>query len=84
MTMHGENEPPLPNAYLAGFTIGYLAFFYWGHEVRDGARADTSQIDEYVTQIWPATGVAHWPPPGLMEADGLDFVLDRFPINRWT
>lgn len=84
MKMHGQDEPSLPNAYLAGFTIGYLAFVYWGHEIRDGAVADTSQVDEYLTQIWPATGVAHWPPAGLMEADGLDFVLDRFPINRWT
>lgn len=84
MTMHGQDEPPLPNAYLAGFTIGYLAFVYWGHEIRNGAVADTTQVDEYLTQIWPATGVAHWPPAGLMEADGLDFVLDRFPINHWT
>ncbi len=84
VTMHGQDEAPLPNAYLAGFTIGYLAFVYWGHEFRYGAVADTSQIDGYLTQIWPATGIAHWPPPDLMEADGLDFVLDRFPINRWT
>ena len=83
-TMPEEEETPFPNAYLLGFTVGYLAFLYWGHEMRHGPVADTGQIADYLTQIWPATGVAKWPPPTLMEADGLDFVMDRFPINRWT
>ena len=31
ITMQGQDEPPLPNAYLVGFTVGYVAFLVWGH-----------------------------------------------------
>lgn len=83
ITMQGHDEPPSPNAYLVGFTIGYLAFLYWGHEIERGPVADTRQVASYLTQVWPATGLAKWPPLGLMEADGLEFVMKRFPIQGW-
>jgi len=83
ITMHGQEEPSMPNAYLVGFTIGYVAFIYWGHEMSRGPVANTKQVESYLTQIWPATGVAAWPPPALMEADGLSLVLDRFLQGRW-
>jgi hypothetical protein len=84
VTLNGGEEPERSNAYLAGFTIGYLAFFYWGHELDRGPVADISAVSPYVTQIWPATGVASWPPPALLDGDGLRLVMERFPINGWV
>ena len=52
-------------------------------QISRGPAADISQVTPYLTQVWPATGVAKWPPPGLMEADGLQFVIERFPIQGW-
>lgn len=83
LTPNGGQEPDTPNSYLAAFSIGYLAFFYWGHELRLGPIADVSRIRPYLTQIWPATAVARWPPADLLDADGLDFVMSRFPIRGW-
>jgi len=40
ITQNGGIEPPSPNGYLAGFSVGYLAFFYWGHEQRYGPIRD--------------------------------------------
>lgn len=83
MTMQGQDEPSLPNAYVLGFTIGYLAFVYWGHEMRHGPRADVQEIEPFLSQVWPATGVAKWPPPALMEADGLEFVMGQLTGRGW-
>jgi len=84
ITPPGEEKVTQPNAYLVGFTIAYLAFFIWGHELRYGPAADIRQIEPYLTQVWPATGVTKWPPPGLLEADGLRFAMERFPIRGWV
>lgn len=83
LTPNGGEEPDTPNAYLTAFSIGYLAFLYWGNELRRGPTPDVSRISSYLTQIWPATGVISWPPPDLLEADGLDFAMSRFPIRGW-
>lgn len=42
MTMHGQDETPLPNAYLAGFTIGYLAFVYG--DTRSATEGSLTQV----------------------------------------
>jgi hypothetical protein len=81
--MNGRAEPQAPNGYLSGFSVGHLAFFYWGHELRRSPRADVSQVEPYLSPVWPATGVVKWPPPRLLEADGVDFVTTRFPIKGW-
>jgi len=83
MTIQGQDEPSLPNAYIVGFTIGYLAFVYWGHEITYGPVADIQEVQPFLSQVWPATGVAKWPPPGLMEADGLDFVMKQLTGSGW-
>ena len=83
MTMHGQEEPPVPNAYLVGFTVGYLAFIYWGHEIQRGPIANVRQVESYLTPIWPATGIVKWPPPALMGADGLELVMDHFLQGGW-
>ena len=83
LTLNGEDGPGHPNAYLLGFSIGHLAVVYWGHEIVNGPTPDIAPISEYLIPIWPATGQVQWPPPALMEADGLDFVLDQFPTSGW-
>jgi hypothetical protein len=39
---HGE--PDRPNAYVVGFTVGYVAFLYWGHEIEDGLQIDLGPL----------------------------------------
>ncbi len=84
VSMEGAAEPARPNAYLAGFSIGYLAFLYWGHEINRGPMADISQVESHLTQVWPATGVAKWPPAEPLNADGLRFVLDHISVEGWV
>jgi hypothetical protein len=84
MTPGGEDEPTNPNAYLVAFSIGYLAFFYWGHELQHGPVANLGEVASFVSQVWPATGVSSWPPQGLLKADGLKFIMNRFPLRGWA
>lgn len=84
VTQNGGVEPPSPNGYLAGFSIGYLAFFYWGHEQRYGPIPDVTAVADYLVPIWPATGKVSWPPKGLLDGDGIPYVMSRFPTDRWN
>jgi hypothetical protein len=83
VTEHGGPEPQTPNAYLAGFSVGHLAFFYWGHELPDGPVPDVGRVERYLASVWPATGTVSWPPRDSLDGDGIRFVMDRFPVDRW-
>jgi hypothetical protein len=61
-----------PNAYIVGFSVGYVAFVCWGHEVTAGAIVRLGQkMHELLAPIWPALSPISWPPPGLLGAEGL-------------
>jgi hypothetical protein len=77
ITISGE---PLaqPNTYLAAFSVGYVAFVYWGHEVEDGAIAHPGEgMKPFLVPIWPPTRTVSWPPRGLLGATGLDAVVEN-------
>jgi hypothetical protein len=80
---NGGTEPDISNGYLAGFSVGHLAFFYWGHELRQGPLPDVSRVAAYLAPVWPATGTARWPPEQSLDGDGMRFVMERFPVDRW-
>jgi hypothetical protein len=80
---NGGVEPAVSNGYLAAFSVGHLAFFYWGHELRRGPLPDVSRVSAYVTPVSPATGKAFWPPEKSLDGDGMRFVMERFPVDRW-
>jgi hypothetical protein len=80
---NGGTEPELSNGYLASFSVGHLAFFYWGHELPQGPLPDVSRVTAYLTSVWPATGTARWPPEASLDGDGMRFVMERFPLDRW-
>lgn len=67
-----------PNAYITGFSVGYVAFVVWGHYVADGATVHLGEgMRPYLTPIWPALDEAFWPPPGLLGAYGLETVVQN-------
>jgi len=80
---NGGTEPDESNGYLAGFSVGHLVFFYWGHELRHGPLPDVSRVAAYLAPVWPATGTARWPPEQSLDGDGMRFVMERFPVDRW-
>lgn len=83
LTEYGARPPRIPNAYLAGFSVGHLAFFYWGHELPHGPTPEVTRVANYLTSVWPATGRASWPPEDPLDGDGIRFVMNRFPVDRW-
>ena len=61
-----------PNAYIVGFSVAYVAFVCWGHEVAAGAIVHLGQrMHDFLSPVWPALSPITWPPPGLLGADGL-------------
>ncbi len=75
-------EPPGPNAYVVAFSVGYVAFLYWGHDIEDGPVLDIgSDLGRFFVPIWPiARDGVEWPPPGLLGADGLEAAIRGLPI----
>jgi hypothetical protein len=67
-----------PNAYITAFAVGHVAFVFWGHEVEDGAIVRLGEgMKPYLASIWPALQETAWPPPGLLDAHGLDMVVQN-------
>jgi hypothetical protein len=79
----GRPEPATPNGYFTAFSVGYLAFVYWGHEIESGpVVGNLGGLTPYLTPIWPARAdPIVWPPRGLLGADGLQAVAKHFPIS---
>jgi hypothetical protein len=65
-----------PNAYISAFSVGHVAFVYWGHEVEDGATVHLGErMTTFLTPIWPSLSRVHWPPVGVLGANGLEVVV---------
>lgn len=78
----GGPPPDFPNAYFVAFSVGYVAFFYIGHNIKDGPVYDPGDaIRPYLVPIWPITGRARWPPEGLLGKGGLEKVLTSVPFK---
>jgi hypothetical protein len=79
---HGPS-PARPNGYLTAFSIGYVAFVYYGHDMENGPSWHSSSAqDLFLNPIWPSPGkTVRWPPPGLLEADGLQAAIRSFPLH---
>lgn len=79
----GQNrpEPVHPNGYAVAFSVGYVAFLYWGHELHDGPAIDLGGLAPYFVPIWPAVPSVEWPPTGLIGAGGLEGAIRRLPIE---
>jgi hypothetical protein len=82
-SLAGRPPPSRPNGYLVAFSIGYVAFFYWGHEIENGpSRVNIGELlAPYLVPIWPATGNVRWPPKGLLGANDLGAIMRAFPIK---
>ena len=75
-------EPPSPNAYVAAFSVGYVAFLYWGISIKDGPVLDIGRsLAEYFMPIWPVGAPTGWPPSGVIGADGLRAAIRDLPID---
>jgi hypothetical protein len=67
-----------PNAYVSAFSVGHVAFVYWGHEVEDGATVHLGEgMKRFLIPIWPANTAINWPPLGLLGATGLETVVEN-------
>jgi hypothetical protein len=74
-------EPERPNSYVVAFSVGYVAFLYWGHELKGGLRLDLSNLAPYFLPIWPTGAPVRWPPPGVIGAGELEAVIRGLPIE---
>ena len=64
-------EPSIP-AYGSTFAVGRLVFQVFGHEAGDSFRRQIwGQLGESLIEIWPYGGDTSWPPPLLLNDDGL-------------
>jgi hypothetical protein len=77
----GRPDPARPNGYVVAFSVGYVAFLYWGHEIEDGPVIDIGGLAPYFVPIWPVGASVDWPPPGLIGAGGLEAAIRRLPID---
>lgn len=81
MTPGAGPEPASPNANFAAFTIGYVAFLYFGHELESGpVFTPRSSVSRYWQPIWPTSPMVVWPPAGLIGADGLERLMRSLEV----
>ena len=71
----GRPEPTQPNGYAVAFTVGYVAFLHWGHEIEAGPGANIGVLSPFFVSIWPTGPAVEWPPAGLIEASELDAAI---------
>jgi hypothetical protein len=75
-------EPPSPNVYTSAFSVGYVAFLYWGHEIEDGPIIDIGRdLSRWWLPVWPVGGPIDWPPTGVLGADGLEASIRKLPVD---
>jgi hypothetical protein len=80
--MRGGPAPELPNGFVAAFSVGYVAFFYFGHEIADGPLFEPSgDFETYFRPIWPGAGPVIWPPRGLLGRGGLASAIRSVPVH---
>jgi hypothetical protein len=61
-----------PKSYGATFNIGHLAFqVFWSELDPPAKRNIGNNLVPYLREIWPAQSMVAWPPPNVLDLDGL-------------
>ncbi|HEU5063300.1 MAG TPA: hypothetical protein VFT79_09150 [Solirubrobacterales bacterium] len=72
----GGPETTAPNAYVAAFAVGHVAFVYWGSQFKQGPTVDIGDdLRPYLLPIWPDIEPVRWPPEGVLGPTGLKGVV---------
>jgi hypothetical protein len=76
ITLAGLPEPATPNAYVAAFAVGHVAFFYWGSQFKQGPVLTLGEnLMPYLLPIWPEISPVRWPPRAVLGPTGLEAIV---------